>query len=93
MHHAALKANEIKLDIRKSCFDTTLEKYKPSKTVKPSPVINAVAKEETKPVFLNNLVEKFNYWGNHIRNIDVENSIDYLYTRKLLARWVNVPIH
>ncbi|WP_217605799.1 hypothetical protein [Chitinophaga sp. GbtcB8] len=35
---------------------------------------------------------KFNHWGNNIRNVDVENSIDYLYTRKLLEKWANVPI-
>ncbi|WP_159454189.1 Arm DNA-binding domain-containing protein [Chitinophaga ginsengisegetis] len=28
MHHATLKVAEIKLDILKGCFDTTLEKYK-----------------------------------------------------------------
>jgi integrase len=39
-----------------------------------------------------NLVAKFNHWGNNIRNIDVENSVDYLYTRKLLEKWMDIPI-
>jgi integrase len=92
MHYATLKADEIKLDIRKGCFDTTLEKYKPPKPVKTQPVTKPTVIEEAKPVFLNDLVTKFNHWGNNIRNIDVENSIDYLYTRKLLEKWVDVPI-
>jgi integrase len=34
MHYAAIKAAEIKLDIAKGCFDTTLEKYNPQKSSK-----------------------------------------------------------
>lgn len=92
MHHATLKVAEINLDIMKGCFDTTLEKYKPPKPVKATPVAKPIIIEEAKPVFLNDLVEKFNHWGNHIRNIDVEKSVDYLYTRKVLEKWVDIPI-
>jgi integrase len=92
MHHATLKVAEIKLDVMKCCFDTTLEKYKPPKPVKVKPIATLAIIEEAKPVFLNDLVQKFNHWGNNIRNIDVENSIDYLYTRKLLEKWIDIPI-
>lgn len=96
MHHAAIKVAEINLDILRGSFDPSLERYKPPAIVKPTktklvekllPEVNS-----THFLFLNDLVGKFNHWGNNIRNIDVENSIDYLYTRKLLEKWVNVPI-
>jgi len=90
MHHAKIKVAEIELDMMKGCFDTTLEKYKPVKSkpvTKPDPVL-----PESKPVFLNDMVEKFNYWGHNIRNIDVANSHDYFYTRRLLEKWLNIPI-
>lgn len=41
---------------------------------------------------MNDLVAQFNHWDNNLRNIDVENSVDYLYTRKLLEKWVGIPI-
>lgn len=96
LNHASVKATEIKLDILKGHFDVTLAKYKPT----PKSCDSPSGEEESKstineiklPVFLNNLVEKFNDWGNNFRNVDVDNSIDYLYTRKLLEKWINVPI-
>jgi integrase len=96
MHHATLKGAEIKLDILKGCFDTTLEKYKPSPTVKPEtikPVEVPVTNGKTQsPILLHDLVTQFNDWCINIRNVDVENSIDYLYTRRMLEKWVDVPI-
>jgi integrase len=96
LHLASIIVAEIKLDIMKGCFDTSLEKYKPEGSIKPVnklpieeplPVI-----EDTKPIYLHELTDKFNDWGNNIRNIDVENSVDYLYTRKVLEKWVDIPI-
>jgi integrase len=96
LHHGTVKATEIKLDILKGCFDPTLEKYKPSPIVKPlalKPVDVPANNEKTQsPIFLNDLVAKFNDWCRNIRNVDVDNSIDYLYTRRLLEKWVNVPV-
>lgn len=96
LHYGAVKATEIKLDTMKGSFDLTLEKYKPVLIVKPvafKPVEIPANKEETQtPTFLNDLVAKFNDWVKNIRNVDVENSIDYLYTRRLLEKWVDVPI-
>ena len=52
-----------------------------------------ITNEKTKTfIYLNDLVEKFNEWGNNVRNVDVDNSIDYLYIRKLLEKWINVPV-
>lgn len=95
LHHGTVKATEIKLDILKGCFDYTLEKYKPSPIVKPEaikPVEVPATEKAQSPTFLHDLVTHFNDWCANIRNVDIENSIDYLYTRKLLEKWVNVPI-
>jgi hypothetical protein len=87
---AHIKVAEIKLDMMKGCFDPSLEKYKQEtvkKPVKIKPERNVQeVKKEIKGVFLHELVAKFNEWGNHIKNIDVENSWDYLYVRKLLEK-------
>lgn len=64
MHHATLKVAEIKLDIMKGCFDPTLEKYKPPKPVKAKPIATPAIIKEAKPVFLNDLVHKFNHCYN-----------------------------
>ncbi|SIN85722.1 tyrosine-type recombinase/integrase [Chitinophaga niabensis] len=97
IHYATVKAAEIKLDIMKGYFDPSLEKYKPPVTIKPAKVktleeLPAVIAGPVHLLFLHELAAKFNVWGNNIRNIDVENSIDYLYTRKVLEKWVDVPI-
>jgi integrase len=84
LHHGTVKATEIKLDILKGCFDFTLEKYKPVPVVKPEalkPVeIPATIAKTQSPTLLHELVTQFNEWCNNIRNVDVENSIDYMYT-------------
>lgn len=96
LHHGTVKATEIKLDILKGCFDSSLEKYKPAPIIKPEalkPVeVPATIEKTQSPTFLNDLVTHFNDWCTNIRNVDVENSIDYLYTRRLLEKWVDVPI-
>jgi len=95
MHYVSVKVAEIKLDILKGCFDVTLKKYeyptilkliKPkTKQVEPTEVIEKV-------LFLHELAAKFNDWGKNIRNIEIDNSIDYLYIRKWLEKCINDPI-
>ena len=89
LHHGTVKATEIKLDILKGCFDITMEKYKPVPIVKPEafkPIEEPATIEKPKsPTFLNDLVSHFNDWCTNIRNVDVENSIDYLYQKNSLA--------
>ncbi|MBO9201589.1 MULTISPECIES: site-specific integrase [Niastella] len=96
LHHGTVKATEIKLDVIRGCFDPSLEKYKPEIIVKPKafkqvevPVTTAKTQS---PTLLHELVTNFNDWCANIRNVDIENSIDYLYTRRLLEKWVNIPI-
>jgi integrase len=92
MHHATLKADEIKLDIRKGCFDTTLEKYKPE-VIKP--VIPELIEAEiptSTVIYLDSLVSKFNEWTKNIRNINIDLSVDYLGISRMLGRYVNVPL-
>lgn len=97
-HYAVVRSAEIKLDILKGCFDTSLKKYQPPAPAKP--VIASLVKEEaTLPSSnevvipaLSDLVAKFNDWGNNIKNIDVENSIDYFFVRRLLEKWVDMPL-
>src|ERR1044072_6442783 len=87
LNHATIKVAEIKLDILKGCFDTTLEKYKPISApppVIPKQAITQEPKEEaiTKieaAILLKDLIPKFNFWATTIRNIDVENTTYYLY--------------
>jgi len=93
MHQATLKAAEIKLDILKGCFDTSLKKYKPEVSqVALKPVNQSNEPEANFFAFLNQLVPKFNEWCKNIRNVDVDNSIDYLYIRKLLEKWKHTRI-
>lgn len=88
MHFATLKTAEIKLDIMKECFDSSLEKYKPSAAIIPT-----IATQKVKtPVFLHNLVPKFNNWARNVRNINIEYSIDYTGVSRVLGKYVNVPI-
>jgi integrase len=97
LKHAVLKQTELKLDILKGCFDTTLKKYKTAKIEPPKACSKAqslTTNEKAKTfIYLNELVEKFNDWGKNIRNVDVESSVDYLYIRKLLEKWINIPIN
>lgn len=96
LHHATVKVAEIKLDILKGCFDTTLKKYghpaipklKNGKRTSLKPI-----EEIKRPLSLHELAPKFNDWCRHIRNIDIDNSVDYLYIRKWLEKRVNVTIY
>jgi integrase len=91
MHHAVVKAAEVKLDIMKDCFDPSLEKYK----VQPAKPLKQVSKKPIKeeqdasPSILKALVPDFNYWCKAIKSIDVENTAYYLYARKLLVKWAD----
>lgn len=96
MHHATVKVAEIKLDILKGCFDPTLKRYAKEHREKPPndrviETLNVRIKPKT-TLLLNDLIERFNFWCNNIRNVDIETSIDYLYVRKLLEKWKDVPI-
>ena len=91
LHHATVKVAEIKLDIMKECFDSTLEKYKPKVDI---PVLPAVKKESPKPkaVYVGHLISKYDDWTSQIKNVDINLSIDYFDVRKLLERYINVPL-
>ncbi|WP_170117682.1 site-specific integrase [Chitinophaga ginsengisoli] len=86
MQYAIVKETEIKLDILKDCFDSSLEKYKP--------VLTPAISIPTKPaiIYAHELADKFEDWTVQIRNININNSFDYLCTKRLLESWVNVPI-
>ncbi|HEY1115680.1 MAG TPA: DUF3596 domain-containing protein, partial [Chitinophagaceae bacterium] len=95
LHFANVKVAEIKLDMIKGSFDASLEKYgylPPIKPLKPK-TGPLEAKKEEKLLFLNDLSANFNDWAKHFRNVDIDNSIDYLYIRKWLEKGKNVPIH
>jgi integrase len=90
LHHATITATEIKLDILKGCFDTSLEKYRETES---STKLQEV--KETIPItlnFLHELTTLFNDWTKNVRNIDIDNSNDYLYLRRVLEKWIDVPI-
>lgn len=96
LHYGTVAATEIKLDIMKGCFDHSLVKYKPipigkSDAIKPIEIPVTVDQPKL-PIYLHDLVAKFNDWCKNIRNVEVGASIDYLYTRRLLEKWINVPI-
>ncbi|MEI9810765.1 MAG: tyrosine-type recombinase/integrase [Bacteroidota bacterium] len=96
IHYATVKVTEIKLDILKGCFDTTLKRYEyniPAKSDRKK--VNQVqpANDATTILFVHELAPKFTEWGKHIRNVDIDNSIDYLYTRRWLEKCINVSIN
>jgi|GEM_PF-2915716 len=98
LHPGAVKAAEIKLDILKSNFDPSLEKYKSDFTGKPVQVVAVqqalpqITEQPKSLIYLHDLAAKFSEWVVNIRNIGIENSIDYFYTRRLLEKWVGVPV-
>lgn len=107
--HATIKVAEIKLDMLKGDFDTSLKKYNPS-SVKVSNTANRTVplKQDTFSQLacttqieitdlsiyshLGELISEFNDWTKNILNVDIDNSFDYLYTRKLLEKWRETPI-
>jgi len=95
MHHATLKATEIKLDIMKGCFDPSLEKYNPAPpapTIPKAQTVPEIKKPDNSLICLDSLVADFNDWGKNIRNVGVDNAVNYLYVRRLLEKWIDVPI-
>lgn len=92
MHHATIKVAEIKLDILKGCFDTSLQKYKPE-VVKPvAPILPQPVIPEQTIIYLHDLASKFNDWTANIRNTNIDHSIDYLGVRRVLEKYVNVAL-
>jgi integrase len=96
LHLGSVKAAEIKLDMLRGSFDTSLKKYEYLDNPKPVKVksghLEGLNKGE-KLMFLHELAAKFNEWGKTIRNVDVDSSIDYLYIRKWLEKGVKIPVH
>jgi integrase len=98
MYHAAIKGAEIKLDIAKGCFDTTLEKYNPATSIAPLPKIHAspsvlpVQKDDNSIIPAIDLVKHFNDWGTNVRNIDIDNTSYYLGVRRFLKKHKKVPL-
>lgn len=91
MPHATVKITEIKLDMMRGCFDTSLKKYSPQPENRVSTPIRSNV--QAKPIiYLHELTEKFTDWVTQIRNINIEHSIDYFGTKRVLERYVNVPI-
>ncbi|MDX2046091.1 MAG: tyrosine-type recombinase/integrase [Chitinophagaceae bacterium] len=96
LHYASVKVAEIKLDILKGCFDTSLKKYEYQNLPKPIKDKEDIAETHLgvrNILLLHELASKFDHWGKNIRNIDVDNSVDYLYIRKWLERCDGIPIH
>jgi integrase len=92
MHHATIKVAEIKLDILKGCFDPSLEKYKPEVVIPVAPILLEPVIPEQSIIYLNDLASKFNDWTKNIRNANIDHSIDYLGVRRVLEKYVNVPV-
>ena len=104
MHYAKVKAAEIKLDIMKGCFDTTLEQYR-IPTFKTPPTITG-KKVENQPIqtinesidasnciiHLRDLQPLFNYWVTNIRSLDLDNTSYYFNAEKLLVVWEGLTI-
>lgn len=93
MHLANIKIAEIKLDMMKECFDTTMEKYKPLKS---KPVIESPRQKVIPPTltitYLHELSDKFKDWTKNIRNINIDHSVDYYGVYRVLLRWVKIPL-
>lgn len=89
--HATVKIAELKLDMLRGTFDTSLKKYNPQPE---KPVIQPVKivppKQEI--MYLHELAGKFTDWTTHVRNINIELSIDYFGVRRVLERYEGVQI-
>lgn len=101
IHYATVKTTEIRLDIMKGCFDTTLEKYKdtPSKVPATTTIVTGEPSSVqviNQPVnvcsHINDLLPLFNYWVTNIRSIDLENTSYYFNAKKLLEDWRTLTI-
>lgn len=98
MHYAAIVGAEIKLDIAKGYFDTTLEKYNPAPFTAPLPKIQAppqlltVQKVDNSTIPSFDIVKYFNDWGTNVRNIDVDNTSYYLGVRRFLKKHKKTPL-
>jgi integrase len=95
LHFATVRVAEIKLDMIKGSFDASLKKYgylPTTKSIKPKTGLLETKKEE-KLLFINDLSAKFNEWARHFRNVDIDNSIDYLYIRKWLEKGIKLSIY
>jgi integrase len=92
IHHANVKVAEIKLDILKGSFDSTLQRYRP--VIKEIVTVPLVQAETTNPsvITIGSLVNEYIDWTKNIRNINIDLSFDYLCTKRLLERWGNIPI-
>ena len=98
MGYATIKAAEIQLDILKSCFDSSLEKYKTLRPINSAKLkvprdsqVYGIAVPAIKDK-LGSLADDFTFWAINIKNVDIDNSFDYLYTKKLLEKWTSVLI-
>lgn len=85
---AKIKAAEIKLDIFRGCFDTSLEKYKEQDTF--TPPVKVV---ETKPINKVepkiNILDLFRDWVVNYINGDIENNANYSGALAMIRRWGN----
>ena len=93
LHHATVKVTEIKLDILKGSFDTTLEKYKPVETVVApvSPSTNEIPAER-KELYLSDLLQKFYDWTAQIKNINIDHSIDYYGVSRVIRKYGRISL-
>lgn len=91
LHHATVKVAEIKLDILKGEFDTSLVKYKPKieKEVAVLPLTKSYASAIT-----DDIVVKFKIWAKQVRSIDLdtESSIDYYGVYRVLNKYRNLRL-
>lgn len=108
MHHATVKIAEIKLDILKGCFDTTLEKYKEApahssntqKSAKPKvpsiqqngSPVDGNIQDDNHLVNIKDLLPLFVYWAINIKSVNLENTSYYFNAKKLLERWDTLTI-
>jgi integrase len=95
MHHGAIRAAEIKLDIAKGCFDPTLEKYNPTPLVLPPPKAEmgpVLKRSDGVTVSIIDLIKHFNDWGTNVRNIDIDRTTYYLAARSFLEKCKGVPL-
>lgn len=99
---ATIKAAEIKLDILKGYFDTSLKKYNDIDTSEPNlveTITNRVVETQKPapmatrtPTYLNSLVSDFIYWTKNIKNIELDKSIDYTTVKNTLEKWIGLPV-
>jgi integrase len=86
LHHAIIKVAEIKLDILKGGFDSTLQKYTPNSKASLALSTEQISESTKAPKKLGDLPELFSDWCKNYRNVNIDQSLKYLHIKRYFEK-------